>query len=159
MQIRLADFKEGVPTAVHEVYDSKQLDLEFVDLKYSKPLEMRGTVEKEKDTLVFRGHLTSEIEHICGRCLGTVKNPLDRSFELYYEIKGEEILETLEDLRETLILEHPISFLCKESCKGLCPECGINFNESDCKCRRGNSSDRFLDLKKIWPHTHKGKES
>lgn len=134
MKIHLRDHKLGVPTAVSQEYDPKHLDLEFVDLKYSRSLSMQGTVEKGLDTLTFRGTLRSEVDHICGRCLKAVKEPVDQRFEFFYEIKGREDIETLPDIREVLILDHPISFVCRKDCSGLCPKCGIDLNESRCPC-------------------------
>ena len=153
MKLRLAEFKEGVPLRVEQDYDPKQLDVEFVDLKYRKPLHLEGTAEKGPDTLTFRGRLTSEIEHICGRCLKAVSQPVDQPFELYYEIKGLESIETIDDLREVLILDHPITFVCRENCKGLCPACGANLNETQCRCvpeRTPAPTGAFVKLKKLW---------
>ena len=152
MQIRLADYNEGVITKVSKEYEPKSLDIEFIDFVYSQNIALEGTIEKGSDTLTFRGHLTSEIQNICGRCLKAVPRRLACPFEFFYEIKGKETLETLDDLRETLILEHPISFVCQESCRGLCPQCGINRNELRCACTPSKefSPNVFSQLKNIW---------
>lgn len=147
MKIRLADYRIGEVTTVHEQYDPKKLDIEFVDLVYSGPIKLDGTVDKEMDTLTFRGSLHGPMEHVCGRCLRRVPDRLDKSFEFFYEIKGRELIETLDDLREVLILDHPISFVCKENCKGLCPQCGTNLNEGKCNCSLRSSSAPFAVLK------------
>lgn len=160
MKIRLADYKEGVAVAVRQEYDPKDLDLEFVDLRYSGPLELEGTVEKGADTVVFRGRLTSAIEHICGRCLQPTQDRIDEPFELYYEIKGEEVIETTDDLREALILDHPISFVCHENCKGLCAQCGANLNEVRCQCapKPVAPSSAFVQLKQLWEKKQEKKQ-
>lgn len=156
MKIHLPSFKEGVPTKVQQEYDPKHLDVEFVDLKYSQPLLLDGVVEKGPDTLTFRGHLTSEAEKICARCLTSVKDPVDEPFELFYEIKGKEDIETLNDLREVLILDHPIRFICREDCRGLCPSCGVNLNETRCHCE-ANRATPLSQLKKMWPSKKENK--
>ena len=160
MKIRLADYKEGVALPVHQDYDPKDLDLEFIDLKYCGPLQLEGTVEKGTDTLTFRGRLKSEIEHICGRCLKPIKNTMDQPFELYYEVKGEEFIETTDDLREVLILDHPISFVCQGNCKGLCPQCGGNLNEVNCRCTPKPAAARgaFVQLKQLWEQRQEKKQ-
>ena len=153
MKIRLADFKEGDVVDVAHDYDPSELDLEFIDLKYSKGLHLEGSVEKGSDTLTFRGRLQSEIEHICGRCLKRIKNKVDQPFELYYETTGNEWIDTTDDLREVLILDHPISFVCKDTCKGLCSHCGINRNETSCECSpqtAAASRGAFVQLKQLW---------
>ena len=37
-------------------------------------------------------------------------------------------------LREELILRVPDYVVCSESCRGLCPSCGVNLNETTCEC-------------------------
>ncbi|HLN17779.1 MAG TPA: DUF177 domain-containing protein [Acidimicrobiales bacterium] len=36
--------------------------------------------------------------------------------------------------RDALVLELPLTPLCRTSCKGLCPTCGADRNEEDCGC-------------------------
>ena len=146
MKIILQDYKVGIPTCVHQEYDPKALDIEFVDLKYTKPLSMDGTVEKSIDTAVFRGHLRTEMEQTCGRCLKAVHAPVDQSFELFYEIEGKTEIETLDDLREILILDHPITFVCSEDCRGLCPKCGGNRNITPCDCEKNTGTNSTSSL-------------
>ena len=151
MKILLSQYQEGVPENVEGVYDPKKLDLEFVDLVYTKPLSLRGTIEKGRDTLSFKGCLQSDVENICGRCLKKIPSHVDKPFELFYEIRGKEFIETMDDIREVLILDHPISFVCREGCRGLCPHCGVNRNETECRCESPKMSSRpFAGLKMIW---------
>ena len=159
MKIHLPDFKPGVPRPVHESYDPKHLDLEFVDLKYTKPLDMEGTVEKGHDTVTFRGNLTSEVVHICGRCLIQVSEKIDEPFELFYETKDIEDIETLADLREVMLLGHAITYVCRSECRGLCPNCGINLNEAACKCESRFKSEPFSALKNIRITSKEGKRN
>lgn len=56
----------------------------------------------------------------------------DEELDLY-SYEGESIdLEPL--LREQLILAVPFAPLCREECKGLCPQCGIDRNQERCTC-------------------------
>jgi uncharacterized protein len=51
-----------------------------------------------------------------------------------YGYDGETVdLEPL--LREQLILSVPLAPLCRESCQGLCPQCGANRNHEPCACQ------------------------
>lgn len=134
MKIAVQLLREGFPKEVHEEYKSKELDLEFVDLTYLEGVVLDGTVEKFHDTLTFRGNLKSRIEHTCARCLKQVEELIDHPFEVVYDIRGKEEVDALEDIREMLILDHPIRFLCREDCRGLCPHCGKEFSEGFCSC-------------------------
>jgi len=62
-----------------------------------------------------------------------------------FPYEGEAIdLEPL--LREQLILAVPFAPLCREDCKGLCPQCGIDRNFATCNCE-GPLDPRFAALK------------
>ena len=134
MKILVRPLREGVPKAVHEEYNPKELDLEFVDLSYLEKVVCDGTVEKFGNTLTFRGQLKSRAEHTRARCLAQVEEPIVPTFEVIYDVLGKEEVDTLDDLREMLILDHPIRFLCREDCPGLCPQCGADLNKSRCTC-------------------------
>jgi uncharacterized protein len=136
MKVAVRHLRDGFPKTVHEEYNAKELDLEFVDLVYLESVILNGTVEKFQDTLTFRGHLTSRVEHTCARCLKQIAEPVDQPFELVYDIQGKEEVDTQEDLRETLLLDHPIRFLCREDCPGLCLHCGTDLNEGPCSCKK-----------------------
>lgn len=107
----------------------------------------------------FQGELTVA----CSRCVGPVKLVLDEKLRVTFmpqselpseddespasdegaEVSGEDLdlfpydgetidLEPL--LREQFVLAVPFAPLCAESCKGLCPQCGIDRNTATCKC-------------------------
>ena len=52
---------------------------------------------------------------------------------------------TLEDI----CLFLPSKFLCREDCKGVCPQCGTNLNESSCDCKKP-VDPRFEALLSMW---------
>lgn len=58
-------------------------------------------------------------------------------------------LDTDTLLRDDVLLELPSKFLCKESCKGLCPKCGKNLNEGSCTCNTRETDPRLAVLKKL----------
>jgi len=103
----------------------------------------------------LRGHLATELELQCARCLEPVPQPVNREYELLYRplaadagrdelsvtdaeaeigyYQGDGIL--LEDvLREQVLLALPLKITCSEDCKGLCPRCGRNLNQEPCSC-------------------------
>ena len=139
MKIEVHLLRDGFPKAVRVEYNPKEMDLEFVDLTYLQPVLLEGAVEKIQDTLTVRGHLTSQQQRTCARCLKHVDTPLNQPLELIYDIKGKTEVDALEDIREILILDHPIRFLCQENCKGLCPFCGADLNEGSCDCSKRGS--------------------
>ncbi len=155
MIILLAQFKEDVSAPVHQEYDPKKLDLEFVDLKYLDPLVLDGTVEKGHDALVFRGNMVTDVEHICGRCLKGVKEHVDQPFELFYETKNKDSIDTTDDLREVLILNHPISFLCSKNCKLPGTTGG---RKRDAETNQDLTYKAFMPLKQLWERKKEDKK-
>lgn len=97
----------------------------------------------------------------CARCLKDTLTPLVVDFsELYAFSKktvsenglllpenGYILLEPL--LREYMLLELPISPLCQPDCRGLCPVCGLNLNESTCEHGEQAVDERLAVLKSL----------
>jgi uncharacterized protein len=64
----------------------------------------------------------------------------------FYEGDG---LELKDVLREFVLLALPMQKLCNENCKGICPVCGQNRNQSECRCQSNAGDDRWAALKEI----------
>jgi uncharacterized protein len=89
----------------------------------------------------FNGQIYTE----CVRCLEPIPHTLKTEFSDLYAFNNRSTTESdlilrddgdidLEPLaREYLVLEIPISALCRENCKGLCPVCGENRNVTECE--------------------------
>jgi uncharacterized protein len=77
----------------------------------------------------------------CVRCLSGFEQPLHTKFDELYAFDQRSVTESglilpedanidLEPLvRDYLLIELPISPICRSDCKGLCPICGENLNE------------------------------
>ena len=112
------------------------------------------------------GYLEAE----CGRCLDQVEQPLDFPFsEEFYQtvvvntgarlpkpedpdtflIDEAHKLDLGEAMREYALLSVPMLPLCREDCKGLCPQCGSNLNEGPCDCDTDEVDDRLAALKQL----------
>jgi uncharacterized protein len=40
-------------------------------------------------------------------------------------------------LRQNVLSNMPMRFLCHPDCAGLCPQCGANLNDGPCSCQEG----------------------
>ena len=58
------------------------------------------------------------------------------------------VLELEEILQEQILLTLPMQRVCSETCKGICPGCGKNRNESACDCKPV-ADDRWGALRKL----------
>jgi len=79
----------------------------------------------------------------CRRCTGRATGELeaevrelfeeDSDPETTYPLRGDQLdLERL--ARDAVLLELPAAPLCREDCRGLCPNCGADWNEGPCGC-------------------------
>ena len=57
------------------------------------------------------------------------------------------ILDIDELVRQTVILNFPMRFLCSDDCKGLCPKCGTDLNKNSCNCPTFEPDPRLAKLK------------
>ena len=135
MILKISGLAEDAPKQLETTYDPRGLDLEFVDLHYLRKVLLEGTVERIRQTVTFRGTLSSRVEQVCARCLEPSESDVLSPFDLSYDIKGEEAIDTTGDLRDILILQHPDRFLCKPDCRGICAYCGANLNRETCRCQ------------------------
>jgi uncharacterized protein len=134
------------------------------------PVELAFDIHKDKNRFRLVGTLKSTLELQCSRCLEPYRMPVDIEFDQRYlpqseatpELEAEvpdEDLETsyyrdeeidLNDLvREQFYLALPMKPLCRDDCKGLCPQCGTNLNTGTCDCRPGWEDPRLAPLKAL----------
>jgi uncharacterized protein len=156
-----------------EVFQPGQLDFTGENLSQVSPLRAVGTAELLANTdgeVRIRGRYTVEMECDCDRCLGRARFPLEAGFDLFYRpvsvIAREEEVEIdegeaeigffegggleLEDLlREQILLALPMQRVCSDACKGICPVCGRNRNETACDCRLHTADDRWAALREL----------
>ncbi len=159
MKFILSEFEEGIPVAVEGVYDPKAIEVEFHDLIYMAPIALKGTVEKNIGVVRFQGKLTSEVKRVCGKCLKEKNEKLSFDFDWMFDTSGKDAIEPLENVRELLIVERPLVYLCRSECKGLCPHCGIDLNEGACNCKENGYHASPVIIKKAKSHKerHHGK--
>lgn len=107
----------------------------------------------------------AEIQAECARCLVPVSLEISGKLEYLYYSHGAEELEQFDDfmpvevgffgrvidimpqIQESVYALLPTKVLCKEDCKGLCPNCGMNLNEGSCSCQNENVDPRLEALR------------
>ena len=156
-----------------ETYQPGEIDFPGADVVQKGPLKAEGVAEMLPNTageVRVSGRIQTEFESECDRCLGRATFPIDATFDLYYRSAGQQPTEeetaidegeaemgffempglVLEDiLREQVLFQFPMQRLCSPDCKGICPICGGNRNETDCECESHPGDDRWGALKEI----------
>lgn len=119
-----------------------QLPAEFLELEPDGMIESVSAIDYRLEAQMISGNVLVKGEFnltlggSCGRCLEPVTIDLPVKVELFYDEIPEsaEELDITDDLRSEILLEFPANILCSADCKGLCPHCGVNLNESSCSC-------------------------
>ena len=156
-----------------ETFQPGQIEFASENLEQVTPLHAVGSAELLKDTggnVRVQGGYTVEFTAPCDRCLVSARHPLDAGFDLFYRpastiARDEEIeidegeaeigfyedggLELEDILREQVLLALPMQRVCSEDCKGICPHCGKNRNQSACDCAIHTGDDRWGALRKL----------
>jgi uncharacterized protein len=52
-------------------------------------------------------------------------------------------------LQEQVLLALPLQRVCRAECRGICPTCGQNRNETGCQCQEQKTDDRWSALKNL----------
>lgn len=105
-------------------------------LRFTAPVEVKASFQRERDTVWVQVSAEGNRELVCGRCLEAVAAPYEGRFDFDYPVKNQTVLDITDDVRQEILLNAPVKFLCREDCKGLCPQCGGNWNKGSCSCRR-----------------------
>ena len=150
-------------------FEPSEFDPQDPEYRVAAPVELSIDVEKAGgDAFRVIGRAATSLELDCGRCVEPFALPVDAAFELRYipavENAGEGEREIAEDdlttafyregtldvidmLREQFTLALPMKPLCDEACRGLCPQCGVNLNRTECDCTPKWEDPRLAALK------------
>jgi len=119
---------------------------------FQRPITIEVTARIAAGRVLVRGGVTSLIRLECCRCLETFERPVRAEVEIEYRegtpphrrvdvIRDEEpeaswythpLIDLKEDLRQILLVAMPDYPVCREECRGLCPQCGANLNSAPC---------------------------
>jgi len=134
------------------------------------PVELEFDIHKDKDKFRLEGHLRTELELPCSRCLDPYRLAVDADFDQRYlpasaastdpdrEVQEDDLetsyysddqIDLAELMREQFYLALPMKPLCRDECRGLCPQCGTNLNTGACDCSPVWDDPRLAALKAI----------
>ncbi len=128
-----------------------------------------GTVSRSGEDYQVRGSLCGNLVSACDRCLIPVSRRLSVSLEVAVVRSGDASCDLGEEVTEGVIrwspstgrvdlgvpfraavlLDQPMKSLCRDDCRGLCPACGANRNESACGCDSSPRDSRWDALKDL----------
>jgi len=169
MRIELANL-EGGKGEFSATYETGQLELEDERVRLATPLTINGRIKRSGAEVIVSGNITGNLFINCDRCLKPLVTPLNNQFELDYvsgsdyealpdtELTEEQMLISVFDgvaidvdeiVKEQVLLAVPARILCSDDCKGICPNCGLDRNTTDCNCETSTSDPRWDALKSL----------
>lgn len=129
------------------------------------PLDVDLTARQVGDGVFVRGRLRTTVRQACRRCLSTVEQPVDDVVDMLFDTLGEDeeeaegevyplpargdTLDLRDAVREQLLLRAPEFVLCREECRGLCPQCGTDLNQGECECAPEKAESPWGALKNV----------
>ena len=164
MRLSISKIKQQPAATLRYQLTDEQLDpaaYGYSEFRFAAPLVFDGQATNRGGGLfeVTGGYQTS-LQLICSRCLNAFTLPLSGEIKALYgsspeeETEGELAVHSFSgdniDLDELLLSEInfalPMQPLCKEDCRGLCPECGTDLNHGACSCAKEQIDPRWEKL-------------
>jgi len=141
--IQLSPTDEWVKTLLRQSFPAEQPKEETVSGKVH--------IDRFNDDLDLKGSISVHLTPICARCgerfdymlempllmhLVPTQGENEEDEDINFAYHNGVDIDLVELLSEQLVLALPFDFFCKPDCKGLCPQCGANFNISSCNCSK-----------------------
>jgi uncharacterized protein len=144
------------------------------ECEFLAPVRTQLRATRIGDIFEAVGSVQTRIQMACSRCLSDFQFPVQSKFALTYtrevpetdaemtdteiELRYEdmgliyfsgEIIDLQPDIATQVMLAMPVKPLCSETCKGLCPTCGIDLNKEACRCERTPLNNQFAALRDL----------
>ena len=167
MKINIAQVKKelGSTQSFSFKTSAEEIGLGKEQLFLSECVIVEGLITNKGMSFGVTGEINTRLKQCCSRCLEEMVTLIATTFsEEYREIdfkesgaasdseinyfKGDEI-DITDLVRETLLLAEPIKPVCSETCRGLCPGCGVNLNLNTCDCNLVKTDPRLAVLEKL----------
>jgi uncharacterized protein len=165
------DFEEK-PDAFPVLMDMAQAG----ECRFCGPISVHLRVLQVQELIEAAGQLTTSVQLNCSRCLKAFESQLSARLKLIYtrqalypeaagdqdevELSAQQMglihfqgddIDLNPALQEQIVMALPIKPLCKETCQGLCPYCGIDRNTAHCSCAGQPVASPFAILKDFHP--------
>lgn len=126
----------------HFDYEADSKAITLPNAEYSGVVSVNGTLTLGGKSVFVEGEIEYSLATQCSRCLNGVIfhnivefneefSETEKADDVYEFKKG--LVDLTEMVEEKIMLSMPYTVLCKDDCKGLCPECGANLNEIKCE--------------------------
>jgi uncharacterized protein len=135
------------------------------DVRPAEPIKVEGRLSAAgASRFYFSGRIHGKTEVACRRCLNEVDVSIAEDAHFIFSSEGDDAaddpdvypfnpqaatLDLKPAVRESWLLAVPGYVLCREDCKGLCPNCGTDWNNGTCDCVPATTESRWAALRSI----------
>jgi uncharacterized protein len=138
----------------------EDIETSVATVPIDSPVDFEGKVDwVDGGRVVISGTASVRWVAECRRCLNEASGMVVADVREIFEpepTEGEtyllngDVVDLEPMLREVIVLEFPMApVVCRDDCKGLCPECGVNRNEVECDCDTEVKDIRWAALENI----------
>lgn len=163
MKIKIAGLREG---RYEFRFEGNTEELELNE-PFSGSYLAEIRLDKSVHQMLLHADCSADIKTECDRCGIQFEKKLSFTFEIVYLFEQKLIsddesssvvyllpetdkIDIGQDMYDFAHLAVPMKRLCREDCKGLCPQCGTDLNMDKCSCESEKESNSpFRDLKKL----------
>ena len=152
IRIRIRGLEDGThPIEIAAPADVLELPM------FRREIAIKGTMSKRDERVTIDAQVQSIAELECSRCTEPVAISVEAPMHIelippHLAIDGIEdededevhiydafvtpTFDIVQDVRDALGVSLPMKVLCKTKCRGLCPNCGTNWNKATCDCEQ-----------------------
>lgn len=149
LRVDLRELARG--RAVETRGELKQDDpvLDGTDVRLLQPVAVQGRLQAlGEERFYWQGTARTVVGGECRRCLTPVETPLQLEIgalftqdpdaqddpDSYPVAPDATEIDVTSAVREELVLAAPRYVVCRDDCKGICPQCGKDLNAGPCDC-------------------------
>ncbi len=172
MKLNLSDIARVPGSSARYIFDEKLVEVE--DMPLLSPVTGHMDVSCTDDVLMLQGVVIADLEVLCSRCGIPISLPIRGEFfedfiihlpkshlaspladeseiapdaRIFFEGSLDLNLEEL--LRQVILVNLPLKWLCRDDCQGVCLQCGHRFNEGPCACLPAAGTGKLAELQRL----------
>jgi uncharacterized protein len=123
----------------------ENLGVELISVPEKSDLELDLVLTSVSEGVYVSGHVRGSLTGECGRCLNEISESFDVSVAELFAYEDSTTEETTDEdevgrmhgdlldlepaVRDAVVLTLPTNPLCRPDCPGLCPDCGVHFDD------------------------------
>jgi uncharacterized protein len=166
MEIHVAGLHDGeYPFS----FDVPAADIDL-DETFIGNVKVVGEIRKVSTQYFLRSTVEASCARECDRCLAPTRKDISFPLDIYYRVAldersssddrddiemvtihpDQEAIALDDEVRQAILLQIPLKFLCTDGCLGICPGCGVDLNRERCGCDEAEIDPRWAKLAEVF---------